>query len=260
MITSLQNDRIKQIRALQSKRHARRKAGLMVIEGQNLIRDALLTEIRISDIYYVDDFASGDKLTFLQEVGQSGASLIPVSDEVMKSISDTQNPSGILALVPLPEIDAPDDLSSVLIIDGIADPGNMGSIMRTAAGAGIDAMIITAGTVDLTNPKVIRSGMGAHFRLPVLQYSWEGLANLFDEHAIFLADSAGGAPYYQIDWTQKSALIISDEAHGASDEARRFAHAQVSIPLERDVESLNVGAAAGIILFEMLRQRTLQQA
>jgi TrmH family RNA methyltransferase len=97
--------------------------------------------------------------------------------------------------------------------------------------------------------------MGAHFRLPVRQYSWEGIADRFGRHAIFLAESGGGALYYDVDWTQRAALIVSDEAHGASDEAIRTAHARVTIPMPGGVESLNVAIAAAVMLYERVRQQ-----
>jgi TrmH family RNA methyltransferase len=141
------------------------------------------------------------------------------------------------------------------IIDGVSDPGNMGTILRAAAAAGVPLLIVTAGTVDLTNPKVLRSGMGAHFRLPVQHLSWKGIAERFSEHVIFLAEAGSGTPYFSVDWVQPSALIVSEEARGASEDAQRIAHVRVTIPMPGEMESLNVAMATSILLFEMVRQR-----
>ncbi len=256
MITSLTNDRIKQVRALQSKRRARAKTNRFVIEGTNLVRDAVEVGAAVDEVFYTEDFAaSAESVPLLERLSTLGATCTLVSMPVMQAMSDTQTPQGILAVLPLPSLDPPDDVSFALVIDRVADPGNLGTIMRTAAAAGVPVMLLTGGTVDWASPKVVRSAMGAHFRLPVRQMSWEGIAHCLMQHVIFMAEPGGGAPYHQIDWTQPAALIVSDEAHGPSEEATRLAHARVTIPMPGNTESLNVAVATGIVLFEMVRQR-----
>lgn len=261
MITSPSNERVKRVRALQQKRRARLKAARFVIEGTNLIREAVVTGTAVEEVFYTEAFAgSPEGISLLEDLSRLGASFHVVDDPVMQVMSDTVTPQGILAVLPTPQLSPPDDLPFALIIDRIADPGNMGTVMRAAAGAGVPLMIVTTGTVDLTNPKVIRSAMGAHFRLPVRHLSWEGIAHHLAEHVIFLAESSSGAPYFNVDWRQRCALIVSDEAHGPSEEARQLAHAYVTIPMPGGIESLNVATATGILLFEMVRQRTLSAA
>ncbi len=256
MITSLSNERVKKVIGLQSRRIARRKAGLFVIEGTRLVRDAVEAEVPLSEVFYTDDFAASEEgRAVLDAVSDRRGMLLSVDEPVMQAMSDTQTPQGILVTLPLPELEIQEDYSFALIIDGVSNPGNMGTIMRAAASAGVPLMMITSGTVDLTNPKVVRSAMGAHFRLPVQALSWQGIASRLADKAIFLADVKNGSPYYQVDWTQPCALIVSEEAHGASREAVELAHAYVTIPMPGQMESLNVAMASSILLFEMVKQR-----
>lgn len=257
MITSDSNDRVKFVRSLQAQRRARHKAGRFVLEGANLVLDAVAAGAVLDEIFYTEEFASSpDGSAVLEKLSRSVAALLAVADPVMRAMSDTQTPQGVLAVLAIPHLPAPDDFSFALVIDAISDPGNMGSLMRVAAAAGVPLMLVTSGTVDLTNPKVVRSAMGAHFRLPVQMLSWEGVARRLADHAIFIAEAKGGAPYYQVDWRQPSALIVSDEAHGASNDATQVAHARVTIPMPGGMESLNVAMASGILIYEMVRQRS----
>jgi len=255
MITSLDNERVKRVRALQSRSRTRQKEEHFVIEGPKLVEEAA-SGAPIDEVFYSETFASSpDGRTLLDQLSTQGASLMVVDDPVLAAMSDTRTPQGILAVLPFLKLLPPEESTFALIIDRISDPGNMGTIMRAAAAAGVPLMYMTAGTVDLTNPKVIRSGMGAHFHLPVRYASWEGIANQLSDHVIFLAEVSGGAPYFKVDWSQPCALIVSEEGHGASKEAERIAHARVTIPMPGGFESLNVAMATSILLFEMVRQR-----
>ncbi|MBN1310178.1 MAG: RNA methyltransferase [Anaerolineae bacterium] len=257
MITSTTNERVKFVRSLQSQRRARRKSGKFVLEGINLINEALASNAGIDEVFYTDDFvATVNGPAILDGLSQAGAALLAVDDTVMRAMSDTRTPQGILTVLPVPHPAPPTEFSFALVIDAVSDPGNMGAIMRVAAAAAVPVMFVTAGTVDLTNPKVVRSAMGAHFRLPVQILSWEGIANRLSEHVVFIAEASSGALYYQVNWQQPSALIVSDEAHGPSREAIELAHARVTIPMPGGMESLNVAIASSILIFEMVRQRT----
>lgn len=256
MITSLDNDRVKRVRVLQSRSRSRHKEERFVIEGVHLVQEASRAGAPVEEAFYTESFAStAEGRTILESLSNLGAALMAVDQPVMESMSDTPTPQGILAVLPLLKRQPPENPDFALIIDRVSDPGNMGTIMRAAAAAGIPLMYVTAGTVDLTNPKVLRSAMGAHFYLPVKQASWEGIANQLSGHAIFLAEAEGGSPYWNIDWTQPCALIVSEEAQGAGGEAVRTAHARVTIPMPGGFESLNVAMATSILLFEMIRQR-----
>lgn len=259
MITSTTNSRIKHVIGLQSRRHARRKANQFVIEGVRLIREAAVTSVPVEQVFYTPTFASSpDSPALLDQLSQRGAVLMAVDDAVMAAMSDTETPQGILAVLPLLSLEPPEDTTFALVVDGVSNPGNLGTLMRSAAAAGVQLMIITAGTVDPTNPKVVRSAMGAHFRLPIQQLSWEGVASRLSGHTLFLASISSGAPYYDVDWNQPCALIVSEEAHGPSEGALRQAHAFVTIPMPGRTESLNVAMATSILIFEMVRQRALK--
>jgi TrmH family RNA methyltransferase len=159
----------------------------------------------------------------------------------------------------MPEFMPPLDANLVLILDGIADPGNLGTILRTAAAAGADVVILAPGCVDPYNPKVLRSGMGAHFRVPLARQAWPDIAAEYGHLAVYLADAASDLPYYAVDWRQPAGLIIGGEARGAETQARQLARATIAIPMSNAVESLNAAMAAGVILFEIRRQRAINR-
>jgi TrmH family RNA methyltransferase len=146
-------------------------------------------------------------------------------------------------------------LTFALVLDGLRDPGNLGTILRTADAAGVQAVFLAPGTVDAYNPKVVRAAMGAHFHVPLVAAGWTALAGRLRGLSLWLAEARQGLAYDQVDWRQPSALIIGAEAAGPGDAARRLAPKQVSIPMPGQAESLNAAVAAGIILFEAARQR-----
>jgi TrmH family RNA methyltransferase len=148
-------------------------------------------------------------------------------------------------------------LGFVLILDQIRDPGNLGSILRTAAAAGVQLVYLPPDSVDPYSPKVLRAGMGAHFRLPIRNASWEEILRCrADNHLrLFLASSDEGFSYQDVDFKPPLALIVGGEARGASSTAEEQADQKVHIPMPGGAESLNAGAAAAILVFEVARQR-----
>jgi TrmH family RNA methyltransferase len=176
---------------------------------------------------------------------------------VLRAASDTQAPQGILAVLAQRSLPLPEPLDFAFIPDGVRDPGNLGSMLRTAAAAGAGAVLLPAGTVDGFAPKVVRSGMGAHFRLPVHACPWDEIRRLVQDSglSVYLAAAGDGLPYTQADFRGPLALVIGGEAEGAGSEAQALAHQRVSIPMPGGVESLNAAAAAAILLFEVVRQR-----
>jgi TrmH family RNA methyltransferase len=179
---------------------------------------------------------------------------VEVSDEVMRHVSDTQQPPGIVGVFPLPTPDLPQRPGRVLILDAIRDPGNMGTMLRTATATNVEAILLSPDCVDLYNPKTLRGGMGAHFRIPAAERNWDEIKTYCQEMNIYLADSRGDVRYDLADWSAAWALIIGSEAHGASSQAQELAQAKVFIPLAAQTESLNAAVAAGVILFEAMRQ------
>jgi len=247
MITSQQNPRVKLIRALQERARTRRKEGKIVLEGVRLIGDALAQGHRPDFIFYTPEAI--DSLP----PGQFEAE--PVSAEIMRHISDTQQPQGIIGVFPLPQTALPSQPERVLILDGIRDPGNLGTMLRAAAAAGVQAVLLSPDCVDAYNPKVLRGGMGAHFRVALAALGWPQIADYCRGLRVYLADSAGDLRYDQADWSAAWALIVGSEAHGAGAEAAQLAQARITIPMSAATESINAAMAASVILFEAQRQR-----
>jgi RNA methyltransferase, TrmH family len=258
-ISSLHNERVKLVHALQIQGKVRRKERRCALEGVRLIEDALSVGARPDFVFFTSDAESGDQpgARLIAMLRDQDVECLEVTPEVMAHLSDTQSPQGITAVVPLPELSAPAHVNLALILDGVADPGNMGTILRSAAGAGADVVVLAPHCVDPFNPKVLRSAMGAHFRIPVVRRSWAEIAQDFAELPLYLADANGVMPYYRVAWTEPAALIVGGEARGANSEAERLAEAMISIPMANEVESLNAAVAAGIILFEIRRQRSV---
>lgn len=249
MITSLTNEKIKLAHALQTQVKARRGESRMALEGVRLIKDALAAGQRPDYVLF-----DPESLTS-RELGVPDALCIPVTPEVMRHISLTETPQGAVGIFPIFPPSAPKVLKRVLILDGVADPGNMGTILRTAAAAGIDIVLLAPGSTDAYNPKALRAGMGAHFRIPVMDASWAQIEQALSGLDVRLADMSGGPAYDRVDWAQPWALIIGSEAHGASDQAARLAGTRIVIPMAARTESLNAAVACGVILFEAARQR-----
>jgi RNA methyltransferase, TrmH family len=257
MITSLANDRVKLVSALQSRRQAREKEGRFVIEGVRLAEEALRAGARV-DFAFHDSRLDARGQAALRGLQGQGAVLLEVSPEIMAACSATETPPGLLAVLPIPDPQSSiSDLQSptafALVVDRLADPGNLGTLLRTAAAAGLDMAYLAPGTVDAYNPKVVRGAMGAHFRLPLAHASWREIEAALAGMRAVLAVAAGGQPYDQLDWRRPLALIVGGEARGASAEAERLAQARVTIPMPGGSESLNAAVAAGILLFEAVR-------
>lgn len=253
VITSLQNDRVKLAHALQTQSRARRKEGKIVLEGARLIEDAIERGGVLPDfILYQPDTIP---LDLLERWQAQALPVLPAAPAVMAHISATEQPPGIVAVFDRPADSLPSQPNRVLILDAIRDPGNLGTLLRTAAAAGVEAVLLSPDTVDPYNPKVLRSGMGAHFRIGIVECPWAAIADTCADLPVYLADADGDAPYFAPSlWAAGWALIIGSEAHGASEAAQRLAAQRIYIPMQPDAESLNAAVAAGIILFEARRQ------
>ena len=179
-----------------------------------------------------------------------------VSEAVMGAMSDTVTPPGILAVVPVLPRPLPASFTLLLILDRIKTPGNLGTILRSAAAAGVDGVLLAPGCVDPYNPKAVRGGMGAQLRLPVHSLSWPEIQQQTAALQVWLATAAGEHRYTHVNWRRPSALIIGGEAAGPTRQAEAVADGQLYIPMHARTESLNAAVAASIILFVALRQRS----
>ena len=254
MITSPRNPKIQSIRGLQARSRARKREGAFVVEGVRLVEEALNAGWMPQLVLYTEDLGlRGDAV--VNAFQKQGVETIPVTEQVMRAASDTQTPQGILAVLPLRSQTPPDPLEFVLVPDGVRDPGNLGTMLRTALAAGVQAVLLPPGTVDPYSPKVVRAAMGAHLRLSILPLSWDQLQGHLAQLNTYLADSSQGQPYFQTEFRSPTALIIGGEAAGASATAQGMTQTKVHIPMPGSAESLNAAVAAGILLFEILRQR-----
>jgi TrmH family RNA methyltransferase len=256
-ITSLHNERVKLVRALQSQPKTRRKANRAVLEGARLVGDAVAAGAVPDFVLITPDTGAPDSPAFsiLEGLRARGVPVLLVAPEIMAHAADTQTPQGILAVVPTPRLALPDRLLLALILDAIAEPGNLGTLLRTAAAAGADAVLLAPGCVDPLNPKALRAGMGAHFRVPVAEMGWPAINARCEGLTVYRAEADAPLLYSQVDWTAPAALVIGSEAHGLSEAARQLAPEGIAIPMANGAESLNAAAAAAVILFECRRQR-----
>ena len=183
-----------------------------------------------------------------------------VERRLFDRLSDVQTPQGILAVFPFPSCapDPDDPAPLVLVLDRLRDPGNLGTLLRAAAGAGVNAVYLSPETVDPWNPKVVRAGMGAHFRVPLIPLDAGALDELRQRLPRRVVAAPGPArPYDAVDWTGPAALVIGGEAEGVGPELEAWGTEEVGIPLAHGVESLNAAVAGAVILFEAARQRRL---
>jgi RNA methyltransferase, TrmH family len=255
MITSSQNPRIKWLHALQSQARQRRDERVFVVEGVRLAEEALAGGWNARLVVYTADLNERGQAV-VQGFAARGAAVELVSETVLRSASDTETPQGLLVALDWRLAPLPAPLDFVFIPDKLRDPGNLGTILRTAAAAGVQAVFLPPETTDAFAPKVLRAGMGAHFRLPIQVLGWEEIASLIPGLHIYLASSGEGLAYTQADFKSPLALVVGGEAQGASPQANRLSTGRVHIPMPGGSESLNAAIAAGVLMFEVLRQRS----
>jgi TrmH family RNA methyltransferase len=275
MIDSPTNSTVKALRALATSK-GRREQHRFLVEGVRAVEDGLRAGFEPEVVLYNGDLLKrterGASLIRLLLSHENASHVLEAGERALEAASDTQHPQGVVAAFrmvewPLPQ---PREIPPLLLVcDAIQDPGNLGTILRAAEAAGVHAVWLSPGCVDPYNPKVVRAAMGAHFRLPIFEEStWAVLpAQLASLHSseirLFAADAGAAKPYDAVDWTQPSSLIVSNEAHGLSREARRLAEQHsglISIPMAGGTESLNAAMSAAIILFEAARQRRASES
>ena len=255
MISSRANPRVKLINGLQTRRKVRQKNGLFVLEGDRLVREALACGQALN-LLFVSSSASDEAMDLVQQARDLGVSVEEVSDDVMQYCSATETPPGILAVLNQLDLPVPADLNMAVVADHFSTPGNLGTLLRSAAAAGAQVVFLTEGTVDAYNPKVVRGAMGAHFRLPIHSLSAHQIETRLAGLSIWIAEAGPGIPYNQVNWTEPSAIVIGSEAYGPQPALQKLGE-HVAIPLAGGMESLNAAVAGSVILFEIQRQRGL---
>lgn len=254
MITSNQNSKIKLVRALLGRSKERREAGAFVAEGVRLVEEAVKANWTCQFALYDETLSERGRLQ-VEGLKLKGVDVEEVSASMMKSISETEAPQGILAVLEFTSLPIPQSTNFILIPDQIRDPGNLGTLLRSAAASGVQAVLIPPETTDAFAPKVLRSGMGAHFKLPIHSMSWDEIAKATAGLQVYVADM-NGQPCWETNLSQPIGLIIGSEAEGASESARKLANGKISIPMSGETESLNAGVAGSVLMFEVMRQRT----
>lgn len=253
MITSGQNPKLKLARALLGRAKERREAGAFVIEGVRLVEEAETRDWRIRFALY-DETLNERGESLIERLSARAVEVEQISTRLMKSLSDMETPQGILAILELTQLPVPNSPDFILIPDQIRDPGNLGTLLRSAAAAGVQAVLLPPETTDAFASKVLRAGMGAHFRLPIHSMAWDEIHACVKNLQVYLADM-NGPPYWETDLRQSLALVIGSEAEGASEAARKLVTRKISIPMSGKVESLNAAVAGSVLMFEVLRQR-----
>lgn len=283
MISSASNAQIKYLIKLQEKAAVRKADRVFVCEGRKMFEEVLFYDKKsIVKAYVTERFLEGVQNTAdsAKENGTEAMNALSmaqlkeidyeiVTEAVMKEAAETVTPQGVLAIVRQPEYTLEQMLAGrmadgtvsgrtrLLLLESLRDPGNLGTIIRTAEGAGMNGVILNAESVDIFNPKVIRSTMGAIYRVPFLYVQdFYGLLKELKEQeiAVYAAHLAGSVEYDTVDYPAKLALMIGNEANGLTEQAAELSTSRIRIPMEGKVESLNAGVAAAILMYETKRQ------
>lgn len=255
VITSPDNEKVRYLRSLHE-RTARQRARHFLVEGVRLVEEALNAGLR-PELALVDEEAlarTARGRALLDRLGESGYYF--ASPRALEAAAGTVTPQGIVASFPVPAAPAVAVAGTMaLVVDGVQDPGNLGTILRSAEATATGPVLLTPGTVDAYAPKVVRAGMGAHFRVALAAVAWDELLAYLEGREVWLAEPRGGVPYDEVDWRRRSALIVGSEARGPSEQARALATGVLTIPMAGPTDSLNAAVAASVIMFEALRQR-----
>lgn len=259
MITSANNEKVKNVVKLLTNAKARRTQQAFVVEGERIVKE--IPPDRIMECYVSKSF---EENVLAGPDGESCGALKSISyeavdDAVFRKMADTQNPQGVLCVVKASDFSFEEFLKSkqegslhLLILEGIQDPGNMGTMIRTAEGAGFDAIIADKNTVDIYNPKVTRSTMGSLFRVPVIYTDNlpKTLGRLKDAGVVsYAAHLKGRNDFDKEEYADRLAILIGNEGNGLSDEISQMADKLVKIPMEGQLESLNAAVAAALMMY-----------
>jgi len=260
MITSTSNGKVKRLVNLQKKRKLRDEEQVFIAEGIRMFREA--PPDRISEIYVSETFYKKERKLLEQAAKEAGAMPEVLSDTVYAYVSDTKTPQGILCVMKRKESSVAEMLKRVppllLVLDNLQDPGNLGTILRAAEGAGVTGILLSRDSVDIYNPKVVRSTMGSVFRMPFFYV--ENTSEAVEElnragiHT-YAAALDGQRAYDEEDYCKPCAFLIGNEGNGLREEVAERAAAHIRIPMLGQVESLNAAAATAVLIFEAARQR-----
>lgn len=261
IITSAQNPLIKETKKLQQKKYREEKCQYL-IEGVRLVEEAYKTGQIVAAFYDDTLLKTSRGMALLHTIESENITLTEVSTQVLSTLAETETPQGIVAVLQKQSFGlagfTPSQSGVILICDGVQDPGNLGTMLRTAWAAGVDALVCLPGTVDPYNGKTVRASMGGIFHVPVyLAPDWQELQQWLRSRNYQLV---AGVPeesknYARVKYDKKVALVIGNEAQGLINIKNEAVDIRVSIPLSKGAESLNAAVACGILLYEIARQR-----
>jgi RNA methyltransferase, TrmH family len=260
ILTSTKNSLIKEIRKLQRTKE-RRSRDLFLLEGTNLIKAACRWNYPLITVCYTPEWRDRHSQLW-EEVILKAHRLELVTPEVLESIATTVNPDGIVATAPKQEADIipANKLQLGLVFDRLQDPGNLGTIIRTAVATAVDTIYLSRDCVEIDNPKVLRSSVGEWFRLPmVVSDNLPKLVKTHQQQGVQVVATVLGATqsYWEFDFTRPTLILLGNEGAGLSADLVDLADKRVEIPLEGGVESLNVAIATALLLYEVRRQKSL---
>lgn len=268
VISSSKNERIKNIAALQKSKKARTEQGVFIAEGLRIARDVFKSALSLTESVFVSEsFWNRKGWEEYPELAVMGSdadgqsfSLTVVKDSAFEGMCETVTPQGIICVVKQPEyayekdMQGRDGVQKLLILEDIQDPGNLGTMVRTAEAAGMNGIILSRGSADIFSPKVTRSTMGAIFRVPFIYTDdLSGMLDRLKEDGVdvcaaYLKD---GEDYRKVRFSARTAIMIGNEGSGLSDEAVAHASRNVFIPMAGEVESLNAAVAAALLMYAL---------
>ncbi len=261
IISSIKNPRIKRFRLLKDTASYRDTTGCFVLEGVRLIRDSLEAGAVPEEIFYDERLLKregGEEL--LTDLLSRGAHVMMAEESLIDRLSDTVTPQGIIGVFKAPPLSFYDILENpgkgVLVLDGLQDPGNVGTLIRTAAAFDMCGVLLLPGCADAFNMKTLRATAGSIFRLPVIKATTSSMEQLKERgFKVVVADINGGIPMDKVDLRGAPALVVGSEGGGPSEEILQLADEVVTIPMANQVESLNVAVAGSILIYEAFTQR-----
>jgi len=262
LLTSTKNPLVKQLRSLGESAKDREEQGLFLVEGTHAITEAITTAYPLSIVCCTEKWidANPDLYAQIEASVNEIERLEIVSEEVLQAIATTKNPDGAIAAALLPSKETARIETLGLALETIQDPGNIGAIVRSAVAVGIDGMLVSSDSVDLTNPKIIRATAGQWFRcaMQTSTHMADDIRKLQGQGVKVIATLANAPKtYWDYDFTQPTLILLGNEGNGLSQELIELADEVVSIPQSDRVESLNVAICAALLLYEAKRQRSL---
>ena len=261
VITSTQNPKVKSLLALEKPRERRRQQ-LFIIEGKKEIGLALKAGYKIGNLFYCVDILPE---TDLRSLGFEDKFLVPVTQEVFDKIAVRENSGGVIAVAEMKSHRLDEITLSkkplVLVLESVEKPGNLGAILRTSDAAGVDAVIICDPQTDFYNPNVVRSSLGCVFTKQIASASSEETIAWLKKNklAIYCTYLKASKPYHEVNYTVPTAIVMGTEATGLSDNWVKNADANIIIPMQGKIDSMNVSTAAAVVVFEAVRQRAAQK-